>query len=162
MLQNMYLTSYTCYKKPDGLDRCRKASMEMVIDRAQKYRQMVVRGKYQRLYTHLRSLPAQEWRATFGEIEAIIGFELPASARLHRPWWSNQSGSGGHSQALAWGIAGWETAEVDLEGETLLFRRLPAVADSTPTLDEVWPVHSAGSWPEGLSLRRQDIYGERA
>ena len=29
------------------------------------------------------------------------------------------------------------------------------------TLDEVWPVHRAGGWPEGLSLRREDIYGDR-
>lgn len=49
----------------------------------------------------------------FGEIEAIMDFELPASARLHRPWWSNQTGGSGHSQAFAWGAAGWETAEVD-------------------------------------------------
>ena len=27
-----------------------------------------------------------------------------------------------------------------------------------PTLDEVWPVHSAGGWPQGLSLDRDDIY----
>ena len=134
----------------------------MVIDREQKYRQMVVRGKYQRLYAHLCSLPAQEWRATFREIEDIIGFELPASARLHRPWWSNQPGDGGHSQALAWGVAGWETAGVDLRGETLLFRRSPSVAASRPSFDEAWPVHSAGTWPEGLSLRREDIYEERA
>ena len=29
------------------------------------------------------------------------------------------------------------------------------------TLDEVWPVHSAAMWPEGLSLRREDIYDDR-
>ena len=133
----------------------------MVIDREQKYRQMVVRGKYQRLYTHLCSLPAQEWRASFSEIEAIIGFELPASARLHRPWWSNQGGSGGHSHAMAWGVAGWETSKVDLQGEELLFRRRSMEVDPKMTLGEAWPVHSAGSWPEGLSLRRQDIYAER-
>ena len=27
--------------------------------------------------------------------------------------------------------------------------------------DEFWPVHSAGSWPEGLSLRREDMYEDR-
>ena len=82
----------------------------MAIDRDQKYREMAARGKYRRLYTHLCSLPAQAWRTTFGEIESILGFELPASARLHRPWWSNQRGGNGHSQAIAWSVAGWETA----------------------------------------------------
>ncbi len=27
-----------------------------------------------------------------------------------------------------------------------------------PSLDDVWPVHSAGGWPRGLSLDRADIY----
>lgn len=130
------------------------------MDRGQQYRQMAARGKYQRLYTHLCGLATREWRATFSEIEAIIGFGLPASARLHRPWWSNQSGDNGHSQAMAWGAAGWETAEVDMEAETLLLRRSPAVSARRVTLDEVWPVHSAGGWPEDLGLRREALYEE--
>ena len=134
----------------------------MAIDRGRKYREMAVRGKYQRLYTHLCSLLDQEWKTTFGEIEAIIGFELPASARLHRPWWSNQGGGNGHSQALAWGVAGWETAEVDMESETLLLKRRDGPeAVRKLSLDEVWPVHPTARWPEGLSLRRGDIYGDR-
>ena len=34
--------------------------------------------------------------------------------------------------------------------------------DKKPRLDEVWPVHSAGGWPQGLSLDRGDIYEGRA
>ena len=30
-----------------------------------------------------------------------------------------------------------------------------------PTLDEVWPVHSAGGWPQDVSLDRGDIYEGR-
>ena len=133
----------------------------MAMDREQLYRKMAARGKYQRLYSHLCGLATREWKTTFSEIESLIGFGLPASARLHRPWWSNQAGGNGHSQALAWGAAGWETAEVDMEAETLLLRRKPAVAVRRPGLDEAWPVHSAGGWPEGLSLRREEIYEER-
>ena len=134
----------------------------MAIDRDRKYREMAARGKYRRLYTHLCSLPAEAWRTTFGEIESILGFDLPASARLHRPWWSNQRGGNGHSQALAWSVAGWETANVDMDTEILLLRpRKRPAAISSPNLDEVWPVHSAGSWPEALSLRRKDIYEDR-
>ena len=126
-------------------------------DRYQKYREMAARGKYRRLYAHLCGLRAQEWRTTFEEIEAVLGFELPASARLHRPWWSNESRAGsGHSHSLAWSAAGWETAEVDMDAETLLFRpRERPAAVRTPTLDAVWPVHSAGRWPEDLSLTRE-------
>ena len=133
----------------------------MAIDRDQKYREMAIRGKYQRLHAHLCGPRTQEWKTSFGEIEAILGFELPASARLHRPWWANQSSGNGHSQALAWGIAGWETAEVDMDAETLLLRRKQPEAIRAATLDEVWPVRSVGSWPDDLSLRREDIYDER-
>ena len=134
----------------------------MAIDRNQKYREMAVRGKYRRLYAHLRGLRTQEWRTSFGEIESIIGFELPMSARLHRPWWANQRSGNGHSQALAWSVAGWETAEVDMDAETLLLRRRTRPeAIRKLSLDEVWPVHPTAVWPEGLSLRREDIYGDR-
>ena len=133
----------------------------MAMDRDRKYREMAVRGKYQRLYTHLCGLTTREWRTSFGEIESIIGFALPASARLHRPWWSNQSGGNGHSQALAWSAAGWETADVDMDAEALLLRRKPQENLHRPALDEMWPVHSAGPWPENLSLSREDIYEER-
>ena len=130
----------------------------MSTDRDQKYREMAVRGKYQRLYTHLCRLETPQWRTTFREIESIIGFELPASARLHRPWWANQGSGSGHSQALAWTVAGWETADVDMDAETLSLRRKPQEAVHRLDLDQAWPVHRAGVWPENLSLRREDIY----
>ena len=133
----------------------------MAIDRKDKYREMVLRGKYQRLYTHLRSLQAPEWRTSFREIEAVVGFGLPQSARLHRPWWGNQRGGSGHSHALAWSVAGWETADVDMESETLLFRRTDPEPVRRPSLDEAWPVHPTAAWPEGVSLRREDMYGDR-
>ena len=133
----------------------------MAADRNDKHLQMVLRGKYRRLYTYLRGLQVDEWRTSFNEIEAVVGFELPPSARLHRPWWGNQRRSNGHSQALAWSAAGWETAEVDMDAETLLFRRTQPRPVPRPPLDEAWPVHSNAVWPEGLSLRREDLYAER-
>ena len=33
--------------------------------------------------------------------------------------------------------------------------------DEKPSLDEVWPVHSAGGWPQFVSLDRGDIYEGR-
>ena len=133
----------------------------MVIDRTRKHRQMAAKGKYQRLYSHLCSFPDREWKVSFADIEAVLGFKLPESARLYRPWWANQAG-GGRSQAIAWMAAGWETAEVDVPGETLLFRRKVTEAKRRPALDEVWPVHSAGGWPPGLSIDRTEIYEGRA
>ena len=122
------------------------------------YQEMASRSKYRRLYTHLCDKEDEQWLTSFREIEAILGFRLPESARRHRPWWANQK-SGGHSQALAWIAAGWETANVDLKAETLLLRRSRQSMDPRkPTLDQVLPVHSAGGWPEGLSLNRREMY----
>jgi hypothetical protein len=82
-----------------------------------------MRGKYAPLHRHLKSLKADEWRTTFNELERILAFGLPESARIHRPWWANQGERGGHSHALAWEMAGWRTSEVDMAGETLVFVR---------------------------------------
>ena len=45
--------------------------------------------------------------------------------------------------------------------ETLLLRRILSKTVRRLSLDEVVPVHSAGTWPEGLGLSREDIYEER-
>ena len=40
-------------------------------------------------------------------------------------------------------------------------RRRRQAATTRFSLDEILPVHSAGGWPEDLSLRREDIYEDR-
>ena len=96
----------------------------MSATRDQLVRDAAARGKYAPLYRHLLSArPEPKWRTTFGELEGILGFRLPDSARLHRPWWSNSKKGSGHSHALAWQAAGWRTREVDIEAETLVFAR---------------------------------------
>ena len=119
-------------------------------------------GKYRKLRVYLEAHPRREWRASFSNIESILGFKLPASAHKHSAWWSNERNGGRHSQAVAWSAAGWETAEVDMEAETLLFRpkKRPRVLTAS-NLDEVWPPRDFGPWPEGLSLRREDMYEDR-
>ena len=96
----------------------------MATERERLMREAAARGKYAPLYRHLLWLwPETEWRAGFGEVERVLGFRLPDSARLHRPWWANSRKGSGHSHALAWQAAGWRTARVDLEAETLAFER---------------------------------------
>lgn len=91
-------------------------------------------GKYFPLSHHLAALAVSRWDATFEEIEAILGFPLPDSARTHNPSWANQSG-GGHTQTKAWTEAwqsvGWRTANVrPAEGRVTFVRehQLPARA----------------------------------
>lgn len=82
-----------------------------------------MRGKYAKLFQFLQLQAGGEIEITFAELECILGFSLPDSAYLYRPWWANQQKSG-HSQAMAWGLAGWKTAQVDLDAESLRFVRL--------------------------------------
>lgn len=57
---------------------------------------------------------------SFQQIEELLGAPLPASARQHRSWWSNDPAN--HAQALAWLEAGWEVEDVDTSQETVTFR----------------------------------------
>ena len=81
---------------------------------------------------------------------------------MYSGWWTNKNSGRSHSQAVAWSAAGWETAEVDMEAETLLFRPKKRSRTLTPSiLDAEWAGRDMGPWPEGLSLRREDMYEDR-
>lgn len=79
-------------------------------------------SKYEPLAEHLTRERDDKWAASFAEVEAVLGFPLPASARRYREWWANQRG-GGHSQTKGWQDAGWQVWQVDLEKERVTFRR---------------------------------------
>lgn len=129
----------------------------MVIDLNKLYLEDALSGKYRKLYEYLCSLKESEWSASFSEVEAIVGFKLPPEAREYQPWWLDS----GFNQVRALLAAGWETAKVDMDAETVLFWRKDSPAARRRTLDEIWPAHSVGPWPEGLSLRREDLYEDR-
>lgn len=85
-------------------------------------------GKYDPLRRFLSELDGSEWAATFDQVEQVLGFRLPASARKWRPWWANVEN--GPSQTRAWAAAGWNTRHVNLLDETLEFVRAgPAVSE---------------------------------
>jgi hypothetical protein len=59
-------------------------------------------SKYAPLGDHLRKATGNEVKLTFGQIEEIIGTDLPPSASKHDEWWQNsRPGSDSHVQALA-------------------------------------------------------------
>lgn len=79
--------------------------------------------KYAPLRRHLATLVKDEWLASFAQVEQILGFALPASARKYPAWWANQAGPG-HSQSQAWEAAGWRTGDIDLAARCVRFRRI--------------------------------------
>jgi hypothetical protein len=79
-------------------------------------------SKYAALGQFLDSQRGHQVPLSFREIEALLGFGLPKSAREFPPWWANQV-NGGHSQCRAWMAKGWRTSQVDLARERLVFIR---------------------------------------
>lgn len=73
--------------------------------------------KYFDLTAHLSGREGKRWRASFDEIESILGFPLPESARAYQAWWANQM----RSQSLGWQLAGWKTTDLDLQNERVTF-----------------------------------------
>ena len=67
-------------------------------------------GKYDPLSARLAGHAGQEWRASFAELEDVLGFPLPKGARSGKAWWKNDARTP-HSRA--WADGGWEAAKVD-------------------------------------------------
>ena len=76
-------------------------------------------SKYDALGKHLAAGSETTWRATFAQIEAVLGFPLPRSAYAYPAWWSNDAT--GHSHSRAWLEAGWKTQGVDLHNQQVTF-----------------------------------------
>jgi hypothetical protein len=85
-------------------------------------------SKYKPLSDRLAAHPADEWRASFSELESVLGFPLPKAARGSRAWWDKNHGR-------AWAGEGWELGDLDSAGEVMVFRRaVPAFAPEEPAV----------------------------
>ena len=79
-------------------------------------------GKYDRLGAHLDEKKRMIKRYRFTDIERILGFELPPSARAHRAWWSNDiNASQSKDGWLQWG---WETMNVNIFDQIVTFHKV--------------------------------------
>ena len=93
-------------------------------------------SKYHPLSERLAGHAEPQWRATFSELESVLGFALPRGARAGRIWWAN---TGAQPHQRAWTAAGWEVGEVDHAEGVVLFRKLPpepVLANQLPALSE--------------------------
>jgi hypothetical protein len=80
-------------------------------------------GEYQLLYKYLRDRYADRVVLTFAEIEDLLGFSLPESARLQQEWWGGTGAVARRSaQADSWTLAS-RTATVNLSAQSVLFER---------------------------------------
>ena len=82
---------------------------------------MAAVSKYEPLRRFLADRRENKWRATFADVEEVLGFTLCYSARRYREWWANSTSHTGARSG--WLAAGWKTVDVDMGGERLMFVR---------------------------------------
>lgn len=86
-------------------------------------------SKYKPLSDRLAQHEADRWTASFAELEEVLGFPLPKSAREQNAWW--RGGEKPHHSA--WTEPGWRVLDLDRAAETVVFSRdqPAAVAESS-------------------------------
>jgi hypothetical protein len=75
-----------------------------------------------RIFLENAAKGVSEMTLTFQQIETILGFTLPPSARRHRAWWANPGTPHDHPHAQAWLAAGWKVDTVNQHREWVRFR----------------------------------------
>lgn len=113
--------------------------------------------KYINLERSLKSIPQSGTSITlsFEEIEGILGFQLPLSARKYGAWWANQRDFSGRPQAQAWLSAGFEVDQINLHGQTVRFRPAQAAPPAPDDPAEKTPAAVAigtATRPQGNSV----------
>ena len=95
-------------------------------------------SKYNPLSARLAGHAGPEWRASFAEIEEVLGFPLPRGARSGRIWWQN---TGAQPHQRAWTTGGWVVGDVDHTTGLVTFRR--KAADAAPAETPAQPPAAA-------------------
>jgi len=84
-----------------------------------------VTGKYASLHTYLANRYAETVVLTFTQIEDLLGFALPDTARSRLEWWTTDVHPDSPPCSDAWTLAG-RSARANIMARTVTFERLPA------------------------------------
>ena len=79
-------------------------------------------GEYRLLHKYLRDRYANRLVLSFSEIEDILGFSLPESARLQQEWWATDTVVHESAQSESWTLAS-RTATVNMAAQNVMFER---------------------------------------
>ena len=103
--------------------RAPPSSERLIADFAIERSTPRVSADYVPLYTYLEHRYASSVVLTFEQIEALLGFALPATARTDQDWWTGAAVDM-HHHSSAWLEAG-RTATPNLPARTVTFERSP-------------------------------------
>lgn len=116
-------------------------------------------SKYYPLYEYFRDSQRSEITLTIDEIESRIEGNLPESARNRKAWWSNREK--GALQAQAWISAGYHASEIDLEGQTITFRKFKTTYNIQREKGEViWNKEAIKALRKHLGLTQAEFAAE--
>ncbi len=108
-------------------------------------------SKYDPLTKYLNANSQARVPMTFAQLENLLEFPLPPSARRHRSWWSNNPQN--NVATRAWVVAGYGTEDVEIEGEELVFvKQEPKIVPS----DQGFSENQTGF---GTKPRRHPLFG---
>lgn len=79
---------------------------------------------YAKLSEVLAARVGASWKVSFPVLERLIDAKLPASAFKYPAWWSNNPSN--NAMTKIWLKAGWRTEQVNIPGQTVVFRRVAA------------------------------------
>jgi hypothetical protein len=98
-------------------------------------------SKYDPLTKRLAAAKGGEWKASFADLEKLLGGPLPKTARSGKTWWKADAAT---PQARAW--AGWE---VEPGKDGVVFRKAggPAAAPPAPETKAIAPATSGDETP---------------
>jgi len=82
---------------------------------------------YAKLANVLSARAGSSWKVAFPELERLIEAKLPSSAFKYPAWWSNNPSN--NAMTKIWLRAGFRTEQVDIPGQSVVFRRV-AVAQA--------------------------------
>jgi len=83
---------------------------------------VAIMSKYEPLTHFLEGSKQTRIELSFRDIEKIIDADLPPSSYKHRALWSNNPQN--HVMTQAWLSAGYESEEVDMQAQRVVFRRV--------------------------------------
>ena len=109
----------------DWLRRRRIAAAPPVVE-PDAPRPPVDTGEYRLVFKYLRDRFADRIVLTFAEMEDLLGFSLPESARRDKEWWGVAATAADRTaQSDSWTLAG-RTATVNMSAQSVLFERQTA------------------------------------
>ena len=89
-------------------------------------------SKYDPLTKRLAATKGAEWKASFAELEKLLGAPLPKTAKAGKAWWKSDAAT---LQAKAW--AGWNAEAGD---GAVVFRKAGAAAAPAVSGDDTPPI----------------------